>query len=106
MFDKQKSERIRTIAELLKRGYGAQRVLLFGSEARGEATENSDIDLLIIAQTPEKFHRRIASALKTVRTVSTGLPLSPIVMTPNEIEKRLERGDQFIREILDTGIEL
>lgn len=40
------AERVRPIAER----YGIPKVYLFGSYARGEATENSDIDLLIDAQ--------------------------------------------------------
>lgn len=40
-------------------GDGVRQVLLFGSFARGEATENSDIDLLIIVrQTVDPLHLR------------------------------------------------
>jgi predicted nucleotidyltransferase len=38
---------IQEIVEKLARQYGAQRVYLFGSYARGEMTEDSDIDLRI-----------------------------------------------------------
>lgn len=99
-------ERLEAIARCLKRDYGAERILLFGSFARGEGTEDSDIDLLVIARTTEKFHKRIASVLGWVRDLSFGLPLSPIVLTEKEIKARLERGDQFIEEILSSGIEL
>lgn len=40
------AERVRPIAER----YGVGRVYLFGSYARGEATEESDIDLLVDAE--------------------------------------------------------
>lgn len=40
------AERVRPVAER----YGISKVYLFGSYARGEATEDSDIDLLIDAQ--------------------------------------------------------
>lgn len=38
---------IKTVVESLARQYGAERVYLFGSYARGEANEHSDIDLRI-----------------------------------------------------------
>ena len=38
---------IKTVVSNLARQYGAERVYLFGSYARGEATEASDIDLRI-----------------------------------------------------------
>ena len=38
---------IRNIASPIAASYGVKRMSLFGSYARGEATEDSDIDLLI-----------------------------------------------------------
>ena len=38
---------IKAIVSRLARQYGAERIYLFGSYARGTATESSDIDLLI-----------------------------------------------------------
>jgi len=38
---------IKSIVEPIAKKYGVERVYLFGSYARGEATENSDIDLRI-----------------------------------------------------------
>jgi uncharacterized protein len=47
-------EMVRRIAEDFK----PQRIILFGSHARGEATEDSDYDLLIIAPSSEPRRRR------------------------------------------------
>ena len=38
---------LKTVVSNLARQYGAERVYLFGSYARGDATETSDIDLRI-----------------------------------------------------------
>lgn len=89
----------------MKTDYGAERVILFGSYAQGNAREDSDVDLLIVAKTSEKFHARLATALKTVRDLRRGIAFSPIVLTPDELRSRIECGDQFILEILTTGIE-
>lgn len=98
--------RLKTIADRLRRDYSAVRVVLFGSAARGEATEHSDIDLLVIAETNERFYERVASVLRTVRELSYGLPLAPIVLTAKEVQARLDRGDQFVAEVLGTGVDL
>ncbi len=98
--------RIKRIAERLKKEYNAERVILFGSYARGEATEDSDIDLLIIASTEERFFERMASVRKIMRYLRNGLPCAPIVLTRQELEKRIRIGDQFIREILKKGVSL
>jgi len=94
------------IAARLKREYRAERVILYGSVARGEATEHSDIDLLVVAPTTEKFYLRMASVLGLVRDLSRGLPLSPIVLTPEEFEQHLKSHNAFVEEILLEGIPL
>lgn len=100
------SERIKEISARLKKEYHAEKVILYGSYARGEATEDSDIDLFIIAPTIERFFERMATVVGTVRDLRRGLPLSPIVLTPKEVEERMKRGDQFIKEILEEGVEI
>jgi predicted nucleotidyltransferase len=95
---------LKAIADRLRERYGAERVLVYGSVARGEPTEHSDIDLLVIASTKERFYERMGSVLAVVRDISRGLPLAPIVLTPEELSTRLVRGDQFIQEIVQRGV--
>ena len=99
-------ERVRAIAERIKREYGATRVILYGSYADGTATEDSDIDLLIIAETDEGFFDRIASVKRLVRDLRNGLVIAPIVLTPGELESRKSINDTFISGILENGIDL
>jgi len=94
------------IADRLKQELRAERVIVFGSVARGEATVHSDIDLLVIAPGSEAAYRRMARARAAVRDLSTGLPLSPWVLTPDEVRRRRASGDPFIREVLEEGIDL
>ena len=99
-------DQIKAISERLKKDYHAQKVILFGSYARGEETADSDIDLFIIAPTKERFFQRMATTLRTVRDLYRGLPISPIVLRPEELEERKNKKDQFIIEILEEGIEI
>ena len=97
---------LKEIGDLLRREYHAHRLILFGSQARGDAAPESDIDLFVSAPTEERFYDRMASVRRLLRSVASGLPIAPIVLTPSEIDARLRRGDQFVQEILATGVEL
>ncbi len=94
---------IQEIVNRLVTGYAPQKIILFGSCAYGEPNEDSDIDLLIIKGTSERFPER----LDTVRRLATGahrrIPFEAIVLTPEEVKQRLEAGDQFIAEIIQNG---
>ena len=45
-------------------------------------------------------------ARAAIRDLSFGLPVSPLVLTPDELRRRVELGDPFILEILDLGIDV
>ena len=94
---------IKRIVERLVAGYAPEKIILFGSYAYGKPHADSDIDLLIIKATRQRFFER----LDTVRRVTTGthphIPFEPVVLTPEEIEQRLKAGDQFLTEILENG---
>ena len=100
------NKRLQTIGKKIKQDYRAEKVILFGSYAKGNATEDSDVDLLVVAPTKERFFERMASVRRLIRDLRDGLAVSPIVLTPGELEKRRAAGDPFVREILKTGISL
>lgn len=82
--------------------YQPEKVILFGSAARGEETQDSDFDLLIIKdgvdQTPRiDRHREVAKLYS--HTVASDV----LVYTPYEIKKRLYLGDPFIKTALSEG---
>ncbi|MBI4561739.1 MAG: nucleotidyltransferase domain-containing protein, partial [Candidatus Rokubacteria bacterium] len=94
---------IQEIVRRLIAEYTPQKIILFGSYAYGQPDEDSDIDLLIIKDTPERFCER----MDTVRRIVTGahrrIPFEPIVLTSEEVEQRLRAGDQFVAEIFRKG---
>lgn len=63
-------------------------------------------DILVVAYTKERFFERMATVLEIVRDLYNGLALSPIVLRPEEVSERLKIGDQFVQEIIETGVEL
>ena len=77
----------------------ALRAIVFGSHARGEAQEFSDLDLVIVADTERGF----VSRFKDFQTVQDAWDWSMdlIVYTPAEYEKMRAQGSYFI-ELLET----
>jgi predicted nucleotidyltransferase len=94
------------IVDRLRERLGATRVIVYGSVARDQATIHSDVDLLVIAPSADRTYRRLTDAHAAIRDLSIGIPVSPLVLTPEEVEARQAQGDAVVREILDDGVEL
>ena len=80
--------------------YGAERVVLYGSYARGDFNVDSDVDLLILKETNERFIDRIASALAVT---GARIPVEPIVYTPEEIEEMRARRSGLLADAEREG---
>lgn len=94
---------IEQIVELLKGRYQPERIVLFGSWAYGDPSEDSDVDLLIIKSASQPFHRRWAEVYQLVQPLVRGIDFSPFVMTPEEVTQRQRARDPFLEEILTRG---
>ncbi|HEX3245222.1 MAG TPA: nucleotidyltransferase domain-containing protein [Chloroflexota bacterium] len=94
------------IADRLRSEMNAERIVLYGSVARGDATIDSDIDLLVVADTNDKAYLRMARARAVIRDLSNGLSVSRLVLIPGELHDARMRGDSFIEEIEQTGYEV
>ncbi len=77
------------------------KIILFGSQAHGTATRDSDVDLLVIG--PSDLPRRQRQIRYTKALFPSHVPYDLIALTPDEVEMRLQRNGPFIREILTTG---
>jgi len=78
-----------------------RRVILFGSAARGEAREYSDIDLLVVV--PDGAHRR-KTARRLYRTVSGGgIPFDLVVATEGDLARYGDRVGLVYRTALAEG---
>ena len=82
--------------------YEAERIYLFGSLARGEADELSDVDLVIIKRTGQPFWDRLREATRLVTgAVHRGADI--LVYTPEEFSEMLARGNAFAEMIVEEG---
>ena len=84
-------------------GIHPRRAILFGSYAHGRPDRDSDIDLLIIKETNQRFIDRWIEVQRLLTGTHRHLPVETIVLTPAELEERLQMGDQFIADILARG---
>lgn len=91
------------LAKTIVKNYKPEKIILFGSAARGDYHGDSDIDLLIIKKSDKKRAYRIKEIFESLRNVPRLYPLDPIVYTPDELKKRLSLGDYFIKRIIREG---
>jgi len=91
------------IIQSIIRNYAPQKIVLFGSYARGETHEGSDIDLMVIKETSQRFIDRIADVIKLNNTL---IPLEPLVYSPLEFETMKKEKRDFIMTIEEEGIEI
>ncbi|MFQ5613767.1 MAG: nucleotidyltransferase domain-containing protein [Anaerolineae bacterium] len=84
-------------------GYAPQKVILFGSYAHGKPRPGSDIDLLIIKDTSDRLIDRWVEVRRVLSDPGRKLPLETLVLTPQEVARRLAIGDQFVAEIMEKG---
>ena len=82
---------------------GAQRIYLFGSYARGEADEDSDVDLVVIQDTLLPFFDRLRAAWACI---DPEWPVELLVYTPAEFETMQREGNAFAETVAEEGVAL
>ena len=93
-------EIVRRIVEVAK----PERIILFGSGARGESKEESDIDLLVVKKSVP--HRRQLAQDIYVRLIGIPVPVDVIVVRPEDVEELKEPIGTIIAAALREGIEI
>jgi len=92
---------IETAAERIGQAVNAEAVILFGSHARGDATENSDVDFLVVAQSDLPRFKRSRKIYRLFKPYPFGMDI--LVYTPDEIQKNSKTPFSFISNVLKEG---
>ncbi len=86
------------VVRILVEQYGPlEKIILFGSYARGDTDEYSDLDLILVKKTAKRFIERLVE-----------VPLLPVhadvfVYTPEEFEQMKEDENPFIMSALESA---
>lgn len=95
---------IRGFVAAIRRRFRPQRIILFGSRARGEAGEESDYDILIISDVFEGIPEVDRGA--DVYDFHPGtVSLDVLCLTPQEYEER-RHGANIVTVVAREGVEL
>ena len=80
--------------------YEPEKIILFGSYAYGSATDDSDVDLLVILPFQGKSFRK---SLEILNSVDPHFAVDLFARNPDDTARRYVEGDPLIREALDKG---
>jgi len=89
------------LSDKLRQIHKIYRIIIFGSYVRNDLNEGSDIDLIIVGEFKERFHKRIAEILDL-----TDLPIEPMCYTKDEFKKMVVTDNRFVVDALKEGVEI
>ena len=81
--------------------YQPERVYVFGSWARGEADELSDLDIVVIKRTTVPFFERLREVSRLLPAETGAVDI--LVYTPEEFAVMLQEGNAFAAMIAEEA---
>lgn len=92
---------IRRYVRRLAREFHPRTVILFGSCARGDADEDSDVDLLVVM---DHFKDSDEEAIKIRMRIPRSFPLDLLVKRSAEVNRQAATKGSFMRAVLEEGM--
>jgi predicted nucleotidyltransferase len=91
---------VRKYAEIIKNSYNFQKIILFGSYAKGNPRQDSDIDIAIVFVDYDNRWKRQVELMKLTRQIDTRIEPHPFK------ENEFNMSNPFANEILTYGMEV
>ena len=92
---------IESITVQIVEKYRPEKIILFGSAAKGAFTPDSDADFLIVKkETPLYGADRIR---ELSRLIERNIAVDFLIYRPEELNQRMEMGDPFLKAVLEEG---
>lgn len=100
------AQRLNDCVQHLVHIFAPEKIILFGSFARGEIKpkQSGTMDIMVIAETDLRFFDRIKKALESCKGGDP--PIEPLIYTPSEFDMLLSQGEGFIEDALEEGVVL
>ena len=92
---------IQNVVDRIVTQFSPRKVILFGSYANGTPDRDSDIDLLVVMNTTL---RPVDQAVEIRQLVHAPFAFDLLVRTPEQVQERLDLGDDFFRDVTETGL--
>jgi predicted nucleotidyltransferase len=92
---------IRALAKHIAKKFNPEEIILFGSHAYGKPTAWSDVDFLVVMDTPNGEMDAILEVADSLPDTSFSVDI--VVRSRKVLEKRKKLGDWFLREITKKG---
>jgi predicted nucleotidyltransferase len=92
---------IRAIARHIAEKFDPEKIILFGSHAYGKPSAWSDVDLLVVMETPKGEIETSIEIYESLPRITFGLDL--VVRSSKVVEKRKKLGDWFLIDITEKG---
>ena len=98
---------IKVIKESVNELLPESSILLFGSRARRDHTEESDYDLMIITKYDHDIKElRLCKALIRQKLAKNNIPADIIIQSETEVERKKEYIGHIIRQVLKEGVQI
>lgn len=97
----EKAEKIKQIVKRIVEVANPQKIILFGSLARGENRKNSDIDLMVVKK--GDYHKGKLIEEIYMNLVGVGQAVDVLIVTPEEISRYRNSRSLIIKPALDEG---
>ena len=95
------SQLLNEMVQRIKASMDPDRVVLFGSRARGNARSDSDFDLLVIKESDEPRYRRAAPLYTKLADLPAEVEI--VVFTPEEVRDWSQVPQAFVTTVLREG---
>lgn len=82
------------------------KVVLFGSRAKGRATRDSDIDVLVVVDKRDAKARDIIIEVASRLSLSSGILVSPLVLSKEEFIREIDYGTLLAKILRSEGVVL
>ncbi len=93
---------IQAIAQLIVERFDPEQIILFGSHARGDAGERSDVDLLIVSRADAGWPQR-GNPIRRAIAARFVLPVDVIIRSPEDLAQQRNVPYSLIHQALAEG---